>query len=90
MFGLVLNILKTIISVILKVYKPSWLLRLDKWCEEKLGIDLIKQEKKFHEKYPGIMKRIDRLEKHSHPPIAIQDFDGYKELIKRIKKLEKK
>lgn len=39
------------------------LLKIDKWCEEKLGIDLIKQEKKFRERYPGVEHRIAELEK---------------------------
>ena len=46
MIGLVINIVKAIISLLLKVYKPNWLLRLDKYLEEKIGIDIIKQEKK--------------------------------------------
>jgi len=47
MIGLVINIVRFIISQILKVYQPAWLLRFDKWCERKLGIDLIKQEFKI-------------------------------------------
>ena len=43
MIGLVINIVKAIISLLLKVYKPNWLLRLDKYLEEKIGIDIIKQ-----------------------------------------------
>jgi len=39
------------------------LLKLDKWCEDKLGIDIIKQDKKFHEVYPLVSKRIEQLEK---------------------------
>ena len=46
MIGLVINIVKAIISLLLKVYKTNWLLRLDKYLEEKIGIDIIKQEKK--------------------------------------------
>ena len=90
MIGLVINIVRFIISLILKLYQPAWLLRFDKWCERKLGIDLIKQEKKFHEKYPGIMNRINILEKNSHPPCPLECFDGYDELLKRIEKLENK
>ena len=49
MFGLIMKLAKFIITIILKVYKPKWLLRLDDWCEEKLGIDIIKEDKKFHD-----------------------------------------
>ena len=64
MIGLIINIIRFIISRILKVYQPAWLLRLDSWCEQKLGIDLIKQEK-FAEKYPNIIKRIEYLEQET-------------------------
>ena len=90
MFGLVINIFKGIISVLLKLYQPQWLLRFDAWLEKRLGIDLIKQEKKFHEKYPGIMNRIQLLEKDSHPKCGIEEFDGYATIDKRIEDLEKK
>ena len=65
MVGLIINLIRFIISAILKVYQPQWLLRLDKWCEDKLGIDLIKQEEKFAEKYPNIIKRIEDLEQET-------------------------
>ena len=65
MIGLVINIVKAIISLLLKVYKPNWLLRLDKYLEEKIGIDIIKQEEKFAEKYPNIIKRIEDLEQET-------------------------
>jgi len=90
MVGLVINILKFIITMILKVYKPKWLLRLDDWCEDKLGIDIIKENKKFHELYPIIANRINNLEKNSHPCKELHEFDAYPDLIKRIEKLEKK
>lgn len=90
MIGLVINIFKGIISILLKIYQPAWLLRFDSWLERRLGIDLIKQEKKFHEKYPGIMNRLQLLEKDTHPKCGIEEFDGYPSLIKRIEDLEKK
>lgn len=90
MFGLVINIIKFIVTMILKFYKPEWLLRLDDWCEDRLGIDIIKENKKFHELYPIVANRIRKLENNSHPPIPIDCFDGYKELLERIEKLEKK
>ena len=90
MIGLVINLLRFIISMILKVYQPSWLLKFDKWCERKLGIDIIKQEKKWFEKHPLLLKRIQLLEKDSHPPCPLECFEGYDDLIKRLEKLEKK
>ena len=82
-------LIKLLTSRLLSFLQPQ-LLKLDKWCEERLGIDLIKQEKKFHQKWPNISKRIAVLERDSHPPICLDQFDGYKELEKRIKELEKK
>lgn len=39
------------------------LLKLDKYLEDKLGIDIIKQNKKFKEVYPLVSERIQVLEK---------------------------
>ena len=89
MFGLVINIIKFIITRILKVYQPQWLLNLDDWCEDKLGIDIIKENKKFHELYPIVANRIKKLEDNSHPCKELHEFDVYPELIARIEKLEK-
>jgi len=94
MFTLLIKLLKPLLiklltSKLLSFLQPQ-LLKLDKWCEDKLGIDLIKQEKKFHEKWPNISKRIAVLERDAHPPICLNEFDGYKELEKRIKVLEEK
>ena len=89
MLGLIIQIFKFIITMILKVYKPEWLLRLDDWCEDKLGIDIIKENKKFHELYPIVANRINNLEKNSHPCKELHEFDVYPELIARIEKLEK-
>ena len=33
-------------------------------------------------------RRIEQLEKDSHPPIGLCEFDGFKELVKRIEELE--
>tara|TARA_Y100001938_G_C7929626_1_gene348676 strand:- start:139 stop:426 length:288 start_codon:yes stop_codon:yes gene_type:complete len=89
MFGLIIQIIKFIITMILKVYKPEWLLRLDDWCEDKLGIDIIKENKKFHELYPIIANRINKLERNSHPCKELHEFEAYPDLIARIEKLEK-
>ena len=73
-----------------------WLLKVDKWCEDKLGIDLIVQDKKFHEKYPLVSERLTAVEddldyccKLAHPKCGIEEFDGYDKLIERIERLEK-
>ena len=89
MLGLIIQVIKFIITMILKVYKPKWLLRLDDWCEDRLGIDIIKENKKFHELYPIIANRIDKLEKNSHPCKELHEFEAYPDLIARIEKLEK-
>ena len=93
MWLFILGIIKTIITAalrntVLKFLHPH-LLKLDVWCERHIGIDLIKQELKFKEKWPNIEKRIQQLENDSHPPISIEQFDGYKKIVKRIEKLEK-
>jgi len=82
-------LMKLLTSRLLSFLLPQ-LLKLDKWSEERLGIDIIKQEEKFHKKWPNISKRLATLERDSHPPICLKEFDGYKDLIKRIEELEKK
>ena len=39
------------------------LLKLDKYLETRLGIDIIKQDRKFKEVYPLVSERIQLLEK---------------------------
>jgi hypothetical protein len=94
MFNFLLLILKNIVVKLATTgafsFLEPWLLKVDKWCEDKLGIDIIKQEVKFWEKYPGIYKRILKLEKESHAKCGIESFDGYGEIDERIKRLEKK
>ena len=34
-------------------------------------------------------ERVDKLEKDSHPTIGLCEFEGYKELLERVEKLEK-
>lgn len=90
-------ILKVFVNILLKLattgafsfLQPS-LLKLDKWCEDRLGLDIIKQDKKFQEKYPLIAQRLTKLEENSHPCKELHEFDVYPELIKRIEDLEKK
>ena len=67
MFSFLLAIIRAIIlklatTGVFNFMMPT-LLKLDKWCEDKLGIDIIKQDKKFHEVYTLISKRIEQLEK---------------------------
>ena len=67
MISILVAVFRSIIIVLLKTAALSFLhphlLKLDKWCEEKLGIDIIKQDKKFHEKYPLVAARLDEVER---------------------------
>ena len=36
-----------------------------------------------------LQERVDKLEKDSHPPIGLCEFEGYKDLVRRIEELEK-
>ena len=67
MFSFLLAIIRAIILKLATTgvfnFMIQTLLKLDKWCEDKLGIDIIKQDKKFHEVYPLVSKRIEQLEK---------------------------
>ena len=97
-FSFILTIFKNIILKLATTgafsFMQPWLLKVDKWAEDKLGIDLIKQDKKFHEQYPLVSERIAKLERDSHPPIAPGGTTELKneiaELLKRIEKLEKR
>tara|TARA_B110000459_G_scaffold199461_1_gene246176 strand:- start:883 stop:1107 length:225 start_codon:yes stop_codon:yes gene_type:complete len=55
-------LIKLLSSSALSFLHP-YLLRLDKWCEDKLGIDIIKQDKKFHDTYPLVTKRLEEIER---------------------------
>lgn len=35
-----------------------------------------------------IKERIEKLEKDSHPPIGLCEFDGFRELITRLERIE--
>jgi hypothetical protein len=67
MFNFLLIILKNIVLKLATTgafnFMMPWLLKVDAWCEKHLGLDIIKQEEKFWEKYPGVYKRILDLEK---------------------------
>jgi len=94
MISFILTILKNIVLKLATTgafsFLQPWLLKVDKWCEDKLGIDIIVQDQKFQDKYPLIAERIRHLEADSHPPICLEQFDGYADLVKRIEKLEGK
>ena len=51
MIGLFVSVIKAILTMLLKTaalkFLHPYLLRLDAWCEKRLGIDIIKQEKRF-------------------------------------------
>ena len=66
MVGFLLGILKNIVLKLattgaLKFMMPT-LLKIDKWCEDKIGLDIIKREEKWFEKHPLLLKRIETLE----------------------------
>ena len=66
MVGFLLGILKNIVLKLattgaLKFMMPT-LLKFDKWCEDKIGLDIIKQEEKWFVKHPLLLKRIETLE----------------------------
>ena len=94
MFSLVLQIVKFVLVRVASTGILAWLnpylLKADKWLEKHLHIDLIKQEKKFFEKYPGIENRLRIVEENSHPCKELHEFEAYPALMDRIEKLEKK
>lgn len=94
MFSLVLQIVKVVLVRIASSGLLAWLnpylLSADKWLEKHLHIDLIKQEKKFYEKYPGVENRLKEVEKHVHPMRELDEMAGFEDLMKRIETLEKK
>jgi hypothetical protein len=40
-------------------------------------------------KIQELEERVDELERDSHPPIGLCEFEGYKDLVNRIEELEK-
>ena len=89
MFRIILTLFRILLKIPYVKNHPK-ILKLDKWLERKIGIDIIKQEKKWFEKHPLLLKRINQLEKDSHPPCPLEEFDAYPALIRRIEELEKK
>lgn len=67
MISILVAVFKAVITKLLATSALSflhpYLLKFDAWCENKLGIDLIKQDKKFHEKYPLVSARLEEVER---------------------------
>ena len=61
MFQIIITVFRVLLKIPFVKNHPK-VLKLDKWLEDKIGLDIIKQEKKFYEKYPGVMNRIEQLE----------------------------
>lgn len=61
-----------------------------KYLSDKYDIELIKKQSKFESDYPLIMKRINKLEKNSHPCKEFHEFEVYPELMQRLEEIEKK
>ena len=61
MFQIIITVFRVLLKIPFVKNHPK-ILKLDKWLENKIGLDIIKQEKKFYEKYPGVMNRIEQLE----------------------------
>ena len=61
MFQIIITVFRVLLKIPFVKNHPK-VLKLDKWLENKIGLDIIKQEKKFYEKYPGVMNRIEQLE----------------------------
>jgi len=60
------QIIMTLLRVILKIpfiKNSKTMLKLDKWLEDKIGLDIIKQEQKWFVKHPLLLERIEKLEK---------------------------
>tara|TARA_B100001057_G_scaffold24908_1_gene22894 strand:- start:3448 stop:3696 length:249 start_codon:yes stop_codon:yes gene_type:complete len=61
MFKLLLTLFKVVLMIPYVKNHPK-VLQIDKYLEEKIGLDLIKQEKKWFEKHPLLEERIKALE----------------------------
>tara|TARA_B110000003_G_C16208576_1_gene362428 strand:+ start:37 stop:264 length:228 start_codon:yes stop_codon:yes gene_type:complete len=61
MFKLLLTLFKVVLMIPYVKNHPKVLL-IDMYLEEKIGLDLIKQEKKWFEKHPLLKERVEALE----------------------------
>ena len=64
MFQITLNIFRLTLKIPYVKNHPK-ILKLDKWLEEKIGLDIIKQEEKWFIKHPLLLKRIEELEQET-------------------------
>ena len=79
-------------SIIMEFYEQTKGNRYD-WIGmllSQVGPFVIKQEKKWFEKHPLLLERIELLERDSHAPCPLEEFDAYPALIRRIEELENK
>ena len=67
MISFILKILQALVLKLATTGTFHWLLptllKIDKYLEDKLRIDIIKQDRKFKEVYPLVSERIIKLEK---------------------------
>ena len=61
MFQLLMTVFRVLLKIPYVKNHPK-VLKLDRYLEEKIGLDLIKQEKKWFEKHPLLEERIKALE----------------------------
>lgn len=57
---------------------------------EKYDLELAKKDAKFRKQYPLAAKRLDEVEKNSHPCKELHEFEVYPELISRIEEIERR
>ena len=61
MFQLLMTVFRVLLKIPYVKNHPK-VLKLDRYLEEKIGLELIKQEKKWFEKHPLLEERIKALE----------------------------
>ena len=61
MFQLLMTVFRLLLKIPYVKNHPK-VLKLDRYLEDKIGLDLIKQEKKWFEKHPLLEERIKALE----------------------------
>ena len=61
MFQMLMTVFRLLLKIPYVKNHPK-VLKLDRYLEEKIGLELIKQEKKWFEKHPLLEERIKALE----------------------------
>ena len=61
MFRIIMTLFRILLKIPYIKNHPK-ILKLDRWLEMKIGIDIIKQEEKWFEKHPLLKERIEALE----------------------------